>query len=70
MLASFFEHLKFPHYIYLMHTENNIDEALWSTIMDTETMKDNIRARLDQQQWCDRSKINLQPLGVKTPQVV
>jgi hypothetical protein len=50
-----------------MHTEKNIAEALWSTIMDTEKTKDNIKARIDQQQLCDRTKMNMQPPGVKGP---
>jgi hypothetical protein len=61
------EDLELPHNIDVMHTEKNITDALWSTIMDTEKMKDNIKARIDQEQWCDRPRMNMQPPGVKGP---
>jgi hypothetical protein len=35
--------------------------------MDTEKTKDNVKARIDQQQWCDRTKQDMQPPGVKGP---
>jgi hypothetical protein len=44
-----------------MHTEKNISDAIWSTMMDTEKTKDNIKARIDQENWCDRSNLNMQP---------
>jgi hypothetical protein len=59
--------LELPHNIDVMHTEKNIAEALWSTIMDTEKTKDNVKARIDQQQWCDWTKLDRQPPGVKGP---
>ena len=40
----YFEFLELPHNIDVMHTEKNISEAIWSTIVDTEKMKDNIKA--------------------------
>jgi len=46
-----------------MHTEKNVTEALWATLMDIkEKSKDNIKARLDMEQMCDRPK-----LVMKTP---
>jgi hypothetical protein len=63
----YFEDLELPHNIDVMHTEKNISEALWSTIMDTEKSKDNIKARIDQQEWCDRPNLDPQPPGVKGP---
>jgi hypothetical protein len=63
----YFEDLELPHNIDVMHTEKNISEALWSTIMDTEKMKDNIKARIDQQEWCDRPNLDPQPPRVKGP---
>jgi hypothetical protein len=63
----YFKDLELPHNIDVMHTEKNIAEALWSTIMDTEKTKDNVKARIDQQQWCDRTKLDMQPPGVKGP---
>ncbi|KAK1678999.1 hypothetical protein QYE76_039847 [Lolium multiflorum] len=57
----YFEFLELPHNIDVMHTEKNISEAIWSTIVDTEKMKDNIKARIDQEMWCDRPELNMQP---------
>ncbi|KAK1620732.1 hypothetical protein QYE76_026249 [Lolium multiflorum] len=45
----YFEFLELPHNIDVMHTEKNISEAIWSTIVDTEKTKDNIKARIDQE---------------------
>ncbi|KAK1609904.1 hypothetical protein QYE76_033577 [Lolium multiflorum] len=47
----YFEFLELPHNIDVMHTEKNISEAIWSTIVDTEKTKDNIKARIDQEMW-------------------
>ena len=63
----YFKDLICPHNIDVMHTEKNIGEALWSTIMDTEKSKDNVKARIDQQEWCDRPKLDMQPPGAKGP---
>ena len=63
----YFPDLELPHNIDVMHTEKNIGEALWSTIMDTEKSKDNIKARIDQQEWCDRPKLDMKPPGAKGP---
>lgn len=60
----YFEDLELPHNIDVMHTEKNIGEAFWSTIMETEKTKDNTKARLDPQIWCDRPELNMQPPGV------
>ncbi|KAK1644083.1 hypothetical protein QYE76_061888 [Lolium multiflorum] len=57
----YFEFLELPHNIDVMHTEKNIGEAIWSTIVDTEKTKDNIKARIDQEMWCDRPELNMQP---------
>jgi hypothetical protein len=64
---AYFEDLELPHNIDVMHTEKNISEALWSTIMDTEKTKDNIKARIDQQELCDRPNLDPQPPDVKGP---
>jgi hypothetical protein len=40
-----------------MHTEKNIAEALWATMMDIkENSKDNVKARLDLEMLCDRPR--------------
>jgi hypothetical protein len=47
-----------PNNIDMMHTEKNVAEALWGTIMDiTEKSKDNVKARVDQEILCDRPKL-------------
>jgi hypothetical protein len=41
-----------------MHTEKNIAEALWGTLMDIkQKSKDNVKARLDVEVICDRPKL-------------
>jgi hypothetical protein len=44
-----------------MHTEKNVAEALWGTIMETEKSKDNHKARVDLAALCDRPKQEMQP---------
>jgi hypothetical protein len=59
----YFKHLLLPHNIDVMHTEKNVAEALWATLMDTgKKSKDNVKARLDIETMCDRPK-----LVMKTP---
>ena len=63
----YFKDLLLPHNIDVMHTEKNIAEALWHTLMDLEKSKDNVKARADQQLLCDRPDMNMDPPGtVKT----
>ncbi|XP_066334207.1 uncharacterized protein [Miscanthus floridulus] len=59
----YFKHLLLPHNIDVMHTEKNVAEALWATLMDIgKKSKDNVKARLDVEKICDRPK-----LVMKTP---
>jgi len=45
-----------------MHSEKNIAEALWGTIMDIlDKTKDNVKTRVDQANLCDRPKLNILP---------
>jgi hypothetical protein len=57
----YFDDLLLPHNIDIMHTEKNVAEALWYTIMDTKKSKDNIKARVDLAMLCDRPKQEMQP---------
>jgi hypothetical protein len=50
----YFDDLLVPHYIDVMHTEKDIAEALWGTLMDTEKSKDNPKARVDLVELCNR----------------
>jgi hypothetical protein len=58
---SYFDDLLLPHNIDVMHTEKNITEALWGTIMETKKSKDNPKARVDLATLCDRLKQEMQP---------
>jgi len=60
-LPYFFD-LLLPHNIDVMHTEKNVAEALWATIMDIpDKTKDNVKARVDLATLCDRPKQEMQP---------
>ena len=50
----YFDDLLLPHNIDVMHTEKNVAEALWGTLMDTKKSKDNPKARVDLATLCDR----------------
>jgi hypothetical protein len=50
----YFNDLLLPHNIDVMHTEKNIAEALWETLMDTDKSKNNPKARVDLAMLCDR----------------
>ena len=54
-----FDHLLLPHNIDVMHTEKNIAEAIFGTIMDIpDKTKDNVKARVDQERLCNRPKLD------------
>ena len=54
--------LLLPHNIDMMHSEKNIAEALFGTIMDiSDKTKDNVKARVDQETLCDRPKLDMRP---------
>jgi hypothetical protein len=51
-----------PHHIDVMHTEKNVTEALWATMMDiSDKSKDNIKARVDLAMLCDRPSQEMRP---------
>jgi hypothetical protein len=52
----YYDNLLLPHNIDVMHTEKNVVEALWGTIMETKKSKDNPKARVDLATLCDRPK--------------
>ena len=50
--------LLLPHNIDMMHSEKNIVEALFGTIMDiSDKIKVNVKARVDQETLCDHYKV-------------
>jgi hypothetical protein len=58
----YYDDLLLPHNIDVMHTEKNVAEALWATIMDIpDKSKDNVKARLAPVLLCKIEKIF--PLG-------
>jgi hypothetical protein len=57
----YFDELLLPHNIDVMHTEKNVAESLWATLMDTEKSKNNPKARVDLTTLCDRPNPEMQP---------
>jgi hypothetical protein len=53
--------LLLPHNIDMMHTEKNIAEGLFGTIMDIDKSKDNVKARVDLAMLCDRPNLEMKP---------
>jgi hypothetical protein len=50
-----------PHNIDMMHTEKNVGEATFGSVMDIpDKSKDNVKARVDQETLCNRPKLNMQ----------
>jgi hypothetical protein len=46
----------------VMHTEKNVVEALWATIMHIpDKSKDNVKARVDLEYLCDRPNLEMKP---------
>ena len=57
-----FDDLLLPHNIDVMHTEKNVAEALWATIIDIpDKSKDNVKARVDLATLCDRPNQHMKP---------
>ena len=61
MRLPYFDDLLLPYNIDVIHTEKNVAEALWATLMDTEKSKDNPMARVDLATLCDRPNQEMQP---------
>jgi hypothetical protein len=57
----YFDDLLLPHNIDVMHTEKNIIEVLWGTIMETKKSMYNLKARVDLATLYDRPKQEMQP---------
>jgi len=65
MMLPYYKDL-LPHNIDVMHTEKNVAEALWATVMDIpDKTKDNVKARVDLATICDRPKLHMQPRSGK-----
>jgi hypothetical protein len=60
----YYDDLLLPHNIDVMHTEKNVAESVWGTLMDIPgKTKDNVKARLDIATLCDRRNLEMQPPG-------
>jgi hypothetical protein len=58
----YYDDLLLAHNIDVMHTEKNVADALWATIMDIpDKSKDNIKARVDLAALCDRPNLEMKP---------
>ena len=56
----YFHKLILPHNIDVMHNEKNVAEAIFSTFFDIpDKTKDNVKARLDQEELCNRPSLNM-----------
>ena len=54
--------LLLPHNVDMMHTEKNVGEAVWGSVMDIpDKSKDNVKARVDQEMLWNRPKLNITP---------
>ena len=52
----YYDDLLLPHNIDVMHTEKNVAEALWATIMNIpDKSKDNVKARMDLAALCEKA---------------
>ena len=59
---EYYKDLKLPHNIDVMHTEKNVGESLFHTVLNIPgKSKDNVKARVDVQKLCDREKLHMQP---------
>ena len=59
---EYYKDLDLPHNIDVMHTEKNVTESLFHTILNIPgKSKDNVKARVDVEKLCDRKKQHMQP---------
>jgi len=59
---EYYKDLELPHSIDVMHTEKNVGESLFHTILNiTPKSKDNVKARVDVKKLCDRERMHMKP---------
>ena len=59
---DYYHELALPHNIGVMHTEKNVVESLFNTILNiSEKTKDNVKARVDVKELCNRPRQHMQP---------
>ena len=59
---EYYKDLELPHNIDMMHTEKNVGESCFNTVLNIpDKSKDNVKARVDVEKLCDRKKQHMQP---------
>jgi hypothetical protein len=59
---EYYKDLELPHNIDVIHTEKNVVESVFNTVLNiAEKTKDNIKARVDVQNLCDRKRLHMEP---------
>jgi hypothetical protein len=59
---EYYKDLELPHNINVMHTKKNVAESVFNTVLNiAEKTKDNVKARLDVQNLCDRTRLHMEP---------
>jgi hypothetical protein len=62
MKLEYYKDLKLPHNIDVMHTEKNVGESLFHTVLNIPgKSKDKVKARVDVEKLCDRKRLYMQP---------
>ena len=62
----YYKDLELPHNIDVMHTEKNVGESLFHTVLNIPgKSKDNVKARVDVEKLCDRKRLHMQPPTVR-----
>ena len=59
---EYYKDLELPHNIDVMHTEKNVGEMIFHTVLNIpKKTKDNVKARVDVQKLCDRERLHMKP---------
>jgi len=59
---EYYKDLELPHSIDVMHTEKNVGESLFHTVLNIpEKSKDYVKARVDVKKLCDRKRLHMKP---------
>jgi hypothetical protein len=62
MQLEYYKDLELPHNINVMHTEKNVVESVFNTVLNiAEKTKDNVKARVNVQNLCDRTRLHMEP---------
>ena len=68
---EYYKDLDLPHNIDVMHTEKNVGEMLFHTVLNIPgKSKDNVKARVDVQKLCDRERLHMKPPNPRQKKLV